>query len=101
MNRVTMVRYTLKPGMNDENERLSGAVFDQLRAMAPEGIAYATFRDGDEWLHLMVNFEGDDSDAVTASPEFDAFQAEISARCAVPPAPIRLSVEPVERYGFA
>ena len=101
MKRVTMVRYTLKPGMNDENARLSRAVFDRLRADAPDDISYATFRDGDEWLHLMVNFAGDNSDAVTATPEFDAFQAEISARCAVSPQPVRLTMEPVERYGFA
>ena len=43
MQRVTMVRYTTRPDQGATNEALSRAVFPQLKAAAPEGIAYALF----------------------------------------------------------
>jgi hypothetical protein len=95
-----MVRYATKPEAGAENARLSHAVFDELRANAPEQVAYALFRDGDEWVHLFVNFAADNSNAVTGLTSFDTYQANLSARCAAPPDPLRLSVELVDSYGF-
>jgi len=103
MPRVTIVRYKVKPEAIDENENLSHAVFDRVRRDQPEGIAYGLFRedDGQSFVHVFVNLLGDTSDAVTGSPEFDAFQAEISARCIIPPNVTRLNVTAVDSYGFA
>src|SRR5262245_36653576 len=40
----TLVRYRVKPGQADENERLSAAVFKELQQKSPEGLGYAVFR---------------------------------------------------------
>ena len=61
MQRVTLVRYTTKPDRAAENEALSRAVFAQLRNAPPEGVAYALFRDGDEFIHVFVNLKEDDA----------------------------------------
>jgi len=100
MQRVTMVRYATRPEATAENERLSRAVFDEVRANAPADVAYALFRDGDEWVHLFVNLAADNSEAVTGLASFDAYQASISDRCVAPPQPVRLSVELVDAYGL-
>lgn len=100
MKRVTMVRYTTQPGKAEENAALSHAVFDRVRANAPDHVAYALFRDGDDWVHLFVNTAADNSDDVTGLPEFEAFGENISARCLAPPDVTRLSVELVDSYGY-
>jgi hypothetical protein len=100
MQRVTMVRYTAKPGRASENESLSKAVFAELKASAPDHIAYALFRNGLEFLHLFVNLKDDDSSAVTELPTFKAFGRDISERCEAPPEQTRLSLELVDCYGF-
>jgi hypothetical protein len=100
MQRVTMVRYATKPEATAENERLSRAVFDEVRTTAPDKLAYALFRDGDEFTHLLVNLEGDDADAVTGLASFQAYQADLAARCATPVEPVRLSVELVDSFGI-
>jgi len=101
MQRVTMVRYTAKPDRADENEALSRAVFAELRAAAPDHVAYALFRDGVDFVHVFVNLREDDSSAVTELPSFKAFAKAIEARCAAPPDQMRLSVGLLASYGFA
>jgi len=59
MQRVTVVRYTTKPDHTAENEALSSAVFAQLRSAPPEGVAYALFRDGNEFIHVFLNLKAD------------------------------------------
>jgi hypothetical protein len=100
MQRVTMVRYTTKPERTAENEALSRAVFAEARTAAPDGVAYALFRDGDDFVHLFANLREDDSDAITELPSFKAFQAGIGERCVAPPQPMRLSLNLVEALGF-
>lgn len=100
MQRVTLVRYTTKPERAAENEALSRAVFAELRGNAPEDVAYALFRDGNEFLHVFLNLKEDASAAVTELPSFKAFQKGITERCEEPPKPTRLAVELVEAYGF-
>ena len=100
MQRVTMVRYTTKPEATEENERLSQAVFDEVRRNQPEGIAYALFRNGDEFVHLFVNLKEDSSDALTGLASFDRYQENIGARFDQPPQPTRLALPLVESYGF-
>ena|SRR5690348_4209298 len=100
MQRLTMVRYAAKPEASAENERLSRAVFDQLRADTPDDIAYALFRNGDEFIHLFVNLAADDSDVLTEKSSFRAFQAGAEARWVTPPDVARQSVELIDCYGL-
>jgi hypothetical protein len=100
MQRVTMVRYTTKPDQGATNEALSRAVFPQLKAAAPEGIAYALFRDGNEFVHVFVNLQADDAASLTDLPAFKTFQQDIAERCEVPPQATRLAVQLVDCYGF-
>jgi hypothetical protein len=100
MQRVTLVRYTTKPDRGAENERLSRAVFAELRSASPEGVAYALFRDGNEFIHVFLNLTEDESAPVTALPAFKAFEEGIADRCDVPPKATRLAVQLVDRYGF-
>ncbi len=101
MQRVTLVRYTTKPDRAAENEALSRAVFAQLRSTPPEGVAYALFRDGDEFIHVFLNLKNDDSAPVTELPAFKAFQKGVVERCDVPPQATRFAVQLVDCYGFA
>jgi hypothetical protein len=100
MQRVTLVRYTAKPERAAENEKLSKAVFAELKASGPEQVAYALFRNGPEFLHVFVNLKEDDSAVVTELPTFKAFSREIAERCDKPPEQTRLSLELVDSYGF-
>lgn len=100
MPRLTMVRYTTKPDRAEENEALSRAVYDELRANAPAHIAYALFRSGEDFVHLFINTEADSSDAVTELPAFKLYARDIADRCVVPPESTRLSLDLVEAYGL-
>jgi hypothetical protein len=100
MQRVTLVRYTTRPERAAENESLSRAVFAQLRSAPPDDVAYALFRDGNEFIHVFVNLKADDSAAVTELPTFKAFQDGITDRCEIPPKATRLAVQLVDSYGF-
>jgi len=100
MQRVTLVRYAAKADRADENEALSRAVFDELRATAPDHVAYALFRDGADFVHLFVNTAADDSSAVTELPSFKVYAKDVTERCEEPPEPMRLSLRLVESYGL-
>ena len=65
MQRVTMVRYTTKPGHAAENEALSRAVFAQLRSVSPEGALFIEMlhREAGVALHF-----GMIVDAITDAP---------------------------------
>jgi hypothetical protein len=95
-----VVRYTTKPERTAENEALSRAVFAQLRATSAEGVAYALFRNGHEFLHVFLNLKADESAAVTELPAFKIFQKDIGERCEVPPQATRVAAELVDSYGF-
>jgi len=100
MQRLTTVRYSTRPEAAADNERLSRAVFDQLRAEAPDDIAYALFRNGDEFIHLFVNLANDDSDVLTETSSFRAFQTGAEARWETRPDVSRQSVELIDSYGL-
>ncbi|HMI18357.1 MAG TPA: hypothetical protein VK533_02300 [Sphingomonas sp.] len=103
MQRVTIVRYKVKPEAVAENEALSHAVFDRVRRDRPQGVSYGLFKeaDGQSFVHVFVNLLDDNSDAVTGLAEFDAFGSHLSARCEIPPEVSRGSVELVDSYGFS
>jgi hypothetical protein len=100
MQRVTLVRYTTKPDHAAENEALSRAVFAQLRSVLPDGVAYALFRDGDEFIHIFLNLREDESAPVTGLTAFKAFEKGIVERCEAPPKPMRVAANLVDQYGF-
>ena len=103
MQRVTIVRYKVKPEAVAENERLSHAIFDRVRQNQPQGVSYGLFKeeDGQSFVHVFVNLLDDNSDDVTGLPEFDAFGGSLSARCEIPPEVTRGSVNLVDSYGFS
>jgi hypothetical protein len=100
MQRVTMVRYTAKPERADENERLSRAVFAELREKRPPGVAYTLCRTGDDFVHVFINFNADESESVTELPSFKAFSASGPDRWVAPPDIVRLGVNVIEAYGL-
>jgi hypothetical protein len=100
MQRVTFVRYTAKPDRADENEALSRAVFAELREKRPPGVAYALCRTGDDFVHVFINFNADESESVTELASFRAFSADAPDRQAAPPELARLGVNVIEAYGF-
>jgi hypothetical protein len=100
MPRITLVRYTTKPERADENENLSRAVYDELRAHAPAHIAYALFRQGMEFVHLFVNTKNDSADLLTELPAFKIYQDGILARCVTPPEATRINFDLIDAFGF-
>ena len=100
MQRVTIVRYTAKADRADENETLSRAVFAELREKRPPGLSYALCRAGDEFMHIFINFNGDESESLTGLASFKAFSAEGPSRWAAPPDVVRKGVNVLEAYGF-
>jgi hypothetical protein len=100
MQRVTLVRYAAKPDRADENQALSLEVFNELKAVRPENIAYALFRDGVDFVHLFVNLGDDDATILTELPTFQAFSKDVNARSEAPPEATRLSVNMLASYGL-
>ena len=100
MQRLTIVRYKVKPDCVAQNENLSKAVFDRLRRDDPAGIGYSLFKeaDGQGFVHVFTNLLEDSSDLLTETPEFQAFSTGIAERCETPPEVIRLSVGQVDSY---
>ena len=98
MQRVTTVRYTAKADRADENEALSRAVFAELRQKRPPGIAYTLCRTGDEFMHVFINFNADESESLTELPSFKAFSASGPDRWTAPPEVVRLGVNVIEAY---
>jgi hypothetical protein len=101
MQRLTLVRYTAKADRAAENEKLSRDVFAQLRDASSEGVAYALFRDGNDFVHIFLNLKEDESAPVTALPAFKTFEQGIADRCDVPPKATRLALQLVDCYGFS
>jgi len=101
MQRVTLVRYATKPGATAENEKLSRAVFEELRQKKQTGMAYALLRDGDNFLHFFINTRAPDADVLVELPSFKAFSANNTERFAAAPEIVRADMQLVESYGIA
>jgi hypothetical protein len=91
MRRV-MVRYKVKPDRVADNERYVKAVFAQLERDKPEGIRYATFRQGDGvgFVHLASVETADGANPLTALAAFQEFASQIKDRCEEPPVTVEL-----------
>jgi quinol monooxygenase YgiN len=89
--RTVMVRYKTEAGRAAENEALVHAVFDELRAQAPGGLKYATYRLADGVTFVHVATVSAVENPLTALPAFKAFQRDIKARCVEEPVVMELS----------
>ncbi|HEY0991991.1 MAG TPA: hypothetical protein VGD80_33295 [Kofleriaceae bacterium] len=91
MRRV-MVRYKVKPDRAADNERYIKAVFAQLDRDRPDGIRYATFRQGDgvSFIHIASVETADGANPLTALAAFRDFTAQIKDRCEEPPVTVEL-----------
>jgi hypothetical protein len=96
--KTIMVRYKTSQAKGDANEALVRAVFEELRARAPGGIRYASYRlaDGVTFIHI-ASLETPEANPLAALPSFKAFQGELKDRCVEPPVVTELPV--VGSYG--
>lgn len=87
MSRIVVVRYETRVDAAPLNQRLVEGVFAELSAEAPHGLRYATFRlaDGVGFVHVAI-FEGE-TDPLSRSKAFAAFQDGIGDRLVGPPVP--------------
>jgi hypothetical protein len=83
--RQVMVRYKVKPERVGDNERLVRAVYDELKALDPDGFHYATFKleDGVSFMHL--SFSEGERPPLPDLEAFRRFQEDIGERCDEPP----------------
>jgi quinol monooxygenase YgiN len=97
MPKTIMVRYRTTPAHAEANVALVHAVYDALRAKAPGGFHYATYRlaDGATFVHLATHELAGDS-PLTALPEFQAFQSKLRENCVEPP--VLAELTPVDSY---
>lgn len=96
--KTIMVRYKTLEVHADANEGLVRAVFDELRARAPAGLRYTTYRLADRvtFVHI-ATLDTPDENPLAALPSFKAFQTQLKDRCVEPPVVSELS--PVGAYG--
>jgi len=80
-----MVRYRVKPDRVEENLRLVEAVFAELEAARPDGLRYASFRAGLEFVHVAIIETPDGANPLLALAPFRAFTEAIGERCDQPP----------------
>jgi quinol monooxygenase YgiN len=96
--KTVMVRYKTLPAQAAANETLVHAVFDELRARAPGGLRYATYRldDGVTFVHI-ATVESTGDNPLVSLPAFKAFQKQLEDRCVEQPVLTELSA--VDAYG--
>ena len=83
----SLIRYKTKPEFADENQRLVEKVYEELRALDPGGVHYATFRlaDGVTFLHLFTTDSDDRANTLGGVAAFGEFLRDLPDRCAEPP----------------
>lgn len=83
--RHVIVRYKVKPGEAELNERLVKAVYEELHDAKPAGFRYATFRLDDGLSFTHIAFQEGDENPLSAIKAFAAFTDNIADRCEIPP----------------
>jgi hypothetical protein len=83
----SLIRYKTKPELAGENQRLVENVYEELRALDPGGVHYATFRlaDGVTFLHLFTTDSDDRADTLGDVTAFQEFLRNLPERCAEAP----------------
>jgi hypothetical protein len=86
------VRYTVKDGRGDENQRLIEQVFGELAKDGPSGLKYSAFRleDGVTFVHVVSHDSEETRNSFRELPAFKAFLAGLEERCEVQPVTTRL-----------
>ena len=89
---LRMVRYKVKAGRAEENERYIANVFEQLRREKPSGLRYASFKleDGLSFVHIVSHDAADGRNPLTELSAFKAFVAGVRDRCDEPPVTVEL-----------
>ena len=84
--KTLVVRYKVKPGQGDENQRLIEEVFAQLERDKPSGVRYQVVRlpDGVSFMH-MATVDAGPVHPLTSLDAFKHFFAGIKDRCEEPP----------------
>ena len=90
--KTIMVQYKTTKAEADANEALVRAVFEELAAVRPGGIRYASYRlaGGAEFLHI-ASIDTPDDNPLSALPSFKNFQSQLRSRCVEPPVVTELS----------
>ena len=82
MSTITVVRYTVRPGLEDENAELVREVYRELHATAPPGVGYTTLQlEGGTFLHVA---ELEEPEALRRLAAFRAFREDLDERVAEP-----------------
>jgi hypothetical protein len=97
--KTLMVRYKTSETQAESNTALVRAIFDELRACAPQGLRYASYRlaDGVTFVHI-ATLDNPAENPLVALASFKAFQQRLPERCVEPPVVAELS--PVDSYGL-
>lgn len=98
--KTVMVRYKVKRDRAAENERYIAEVFKELKATAPAGLHYASFKldDGVSFVHIATIDADSGENPLLKSAAFKSFVADIEDRCEMQPVTSVLS--PVGDYAF-
>jgi hypothetical protein len=82
-----VVRYTVKPGREAENEALVRAVYEELDRRGPEHLRYATFAydEGRSFLHLAAYEPDGERSPFEGVEAFQRFTDGLRERCEEPP----------------
>jgi hypothetical protein len=78
----TIVRYKVKPGRVEENEKFVRAVYAELSEVKPAHFSYATYKldDGLSFIHI-AEFTGEGKGPLSGIKAFAAFQQGVKDRC--------------------
>ena len=78
----TIVRYKVKPGLVEENEKLVRAVYAELANVKPAHFSYATYKldDGLSFMHI-AEFTGKGKGPLSGIAAFATFQQNVKDRC--------------------
>jgi hypothetical protein len=90
--KTILVRYRTSDAHAEANAALVRAVFDELRARAPTGLRYTSYRsvDGTTFVHI-ATLATPSENPLALLPSFKAFQAALRDRCLEPPVVTELS----------
>jgi hypothetical protein len=91
-----MVRYKVKAGREQENQRYVEAVFDELARTKPAGLRYATFKLKDGVSFVRVASIESAENPLQQSPAFKAFSVGVEERCV--DAPVLVEMTEVGSY---
>jgi hypothetical protein len=89
--KTIMVRYTTSEAHAPVNEANVRRVFDELRALAPEGFIYTTYRlaGGTTFVHVATH--NSEKNPLLELPAFKTFRAELEGRCVEGPIVMELN----------